>query len=112
MRISDWSSDVCSSDLLIVDGQDRDRHARCSSGKRSVARKPTAGSRSVDSFASAPKRLASRSRTLRIPVCVPQPPVRRTDGARLFYTTHVSWSRYSRAAHPPKTKREQGRGGV
>src|SRR3546814_8229523 len=71
MRISDWSSDVCSSDL---DG------------------------RSVDNFAAAPKRLDSRSRTLRRPVCVPQMPGRDADDEQLFSTTTFNWPRSSRAA--------------
>src|SRR3546814_20572390 len=57
---------------LIVDGQDPYRHPAYPSGNLSVARKQEEDGRSVNNFAAAPKRLDSRSRTLRRPVCVPQ----------------------------------------
>src|SRR3546814_13290354 len=83
---------------LIVDGQDPYRHPAYPSGNSSVARKQEADGRSVDNFAAAPKRLDSRSRTLRRPVCVPQMPGRDADDEQLFSTTTFNWPRSSRAA--------------
>src|SRR3546814_2179597 len=44
MRISDWSSDVCSSDLIITSGLDRLCHAR---GRRGLASEPVDADRQL-----------------------------------------------------------------